>query len=37
MSVRDDVMADNDGHWSRQEIDAGSFVNQHRTLGLTHI
>ncbi|MGM4915006.1 IS4/Tn5 family transposase DNA-binding protein [Rhizobium sp. 768_B6_N1_8] len=25
MSVRDDVMADSDGHWSRQEIDAGSF------------
>lgn len=25
MPVRADVMADNDGHWSKQEIDAGSF------------
>ncbi|AGS25297.1 hypothetical protein REMIM1_PE00207 (plasmid) [Rhizobium etli bv. mimosae str. Mim1] len=25
MSVRDDVVADNDGHWSKQEIDAGAF------------
>ncbi|WP_037076650.1 MULTISPECIES: transposase DNA-binding-containing protein [Rhizobium] len=25
MSVRDDLIAENDGHWNKQEIDAGSF------------